>query len=76
MTDAASLHRASMYRVCSNDRAPLTILPIYSKKIIIKTLFFFKTKNCTNNDPFISCNDRTGKMLHNHCISAVAVSLR
>ena len=41
-----------------------------------KNTFFFKTKNCSNDDPFISCNDRIGKMLHNICISAVAISLR
>ena len=29
-----------------------------------------------NGDPFISCIDRIGKMLHNICISAVAISLR
>ena len=40
------------------------------------TFFFFKTKNCLNDDPFISCNDRIEKMLHNKCISAVAISLR
>ena len=65
-------------RVCSNGYAPLTIMPIYGEIMIIKnnnTFFFFKTKNCSNDDPFISCNDRTGKMLHN-CISAVAISLR
>ena len=39
-------------------------------------IFFFKTKNCLNNDPFISCNDRIGKMLHNICKFAVAMSLR
>ena len=39
-------------------------------------IFFFKTKNCSNNDIFISCDDRIGKMLHNICMSAVAVSLR
>ena len=51
-------------RVSSNGHAPLTVLPI----LIIKetnTFFFFKTKNCSNDDPFISCNDRTGKMWHN-----------
>ena len=41
-----------------------------------KNTFFFKTKNCSNDDPFISCNDWIEKMLHNICISAVAVSLR
>ena len=65
------------FKVCSNGHAPLTVMPIYSKMmIIIKTTFFFKTKNCSNNDAFISCNDRSGKMLHNICISAVVISLR
>ena len=39
-------------------------------------IFFFKTKNCSNGDIFISCDDRIGKMLHNICMSAVAISLR
>ena len=39
-------------------------------------IFFFKTKNCSNDDSFISCDDRIGKMLHNICMSAVAMSLR
>ena len=39
-------------------------------------IFFFKTKNCSNDDFFISCDDRIGKMLHNICISAVVMSLR
>ena len=67
-------------RVCSNGHAPLTAMPIYGKIMIItkkkNTFFFFKTKNCSNNDPFVSCNDRIGKMLHNICIPAVAISLR
>ena len=64
-------------RVCSNGHAPLTITPIYGEIMIIKEniLFFFKTKNCSNDDPFNSCNDRIGKMLHNIYISAVAISL-
>ena len=46
-------------RVCSNDHAPLTAMPIYGKIIIKKnSFFFFKTKNCSNEDPFISCNAR------------------
>ena len=53
-------------RVCSNDHAPLTVMPY----------IFFKIKNCLNDDLFISCDDRIGKMLHNVCISAVAMSLR
>ena len=68
-------------RVCSNHHAPLTVMPIYDKIMIIKkkkqkNTFFFTTKDCSNDDPFISCNDRIGKMLHNICISAVAISLR
>ena len=39
-------------------------------------IFFFKIKNCLNDDLFISCYDRIGKMLHNICISAVTMSLR
>ena len=39
-------------------------------------IFFFKTKNCSNDDLFISCDDRIGKMLYNICMSAVAISLR
>ena len=34
-------------------------------------IFFFKTKNCSNDDLFISCNDRIGKMLHNICIGYI-----
>ena len=39
-------------------------------------IIFFKTKNCSNDDIFISCDDRIGKMLHNICMSTVAMSLR
>ena len=45
-------------KVCSNAHAPLTVMPY---------IFFFKIKNCLNDDIFISCNDRIGKMLHNIC---------
>ena len=55
------------FRVCSNDHAPLTGMSY---------IFFFKIKNCLNDDLFISCDDRIGKMLHNICISAVDMSLR
>ena len=55
-------------RVCSSDHAPLTVMPCI--------IFFFKIKNCLNDDLFISRDDRIGKMLHNICISAVAMSLR
>ena len=54
-------------------------MPIYDEKIIIKKkthILFFKTKNCSNDDRFIGCNVRIEKMLHNICISAVAISLR
>ena len=57
----------TLFRVCSNDHAPLTGMPY---------MFFFKIKNCLNDDLFNSCDDRIGKMLHNICISAVAMSLR
>ena len=43
------------FRVCSNDHAPLTGMPY---------IFFFKIKNCFNDDLFNSCDDRIGKMLH------------
>ena len=48
----------------------------FVQMIMLYWLFFFITKNCLNDDPFISCSDRIGKMLHNICISAVAMSLR
>ena len=49
-------------RVCSNGHSPLTVMPIYGKKMIIKNaFFFFKTKNCSNDDLFICYNDRSGK---------------
>ena len=36
-------------KVCSNGHAPLTVMPIYGKMIIIitTTFFFIKTKNCS-----------------------------
>ena len=55
------------FRVCSNDHAQFTGM-LY--------IFFFKIKNCLNDDLFISCDDRIGKMLQNIYISAVAMSLR
>ena len=60
-------------RVCSNAHSLLTVIPIYRKTIIINT-FFFKTKNCSNDDPVSSCNVRIEKMLHNICMSVVAIS--
>ena len=47
------------FRVCSNDHAQLTGMPY----------IFFKIKNCLDDDLFISCDDRIGKMLHNICVS-------
>ena len=58
----------NVLRVYLNDHASLTVLPYI--------IFFFKIKNCLNDDLFISCDDRIGKKLHNICISAVAMSLR
>ena len=55
-------------RVCSNDHAPLTVMPYI--------IFFLKVKNCLKDVLFISCDDRIGKMLHNNCISALALLLR
>ena len=54
----------------------LTVMFMYGKIMITKknTFFFFKTKNSSNDDPFISCNDRIRKKLHNICISAVCCS--
>ena len=40
------------FRVCSNDHAQLTFMPY---------IFFFKIKNCLNDDLFIRCDDRIGK---------------
>ena len=34
--------------------------------------FVFKTKNCSDDDCFISCNGRIEKMLYNICMSAVS----
>ena len=34
-------------RVCSNGHTPSTVMPIYDK-MIIKNMFFFKTRNCSN----------------------------
>ena len=48
-------------RDCSNGHASLTVMSIYSKKVIIKNTFFFKTKNCSNDNPIISCYDRIEK---------------
>ena len=63
-------------RVCSNGHTPLTVMHIYSKIMITKnTHILLHNQELSNGDPFISCNDRIGKLLHNICISAVAVSL-
>ena len=47
-----------------SDHAPLNVVPY---------IIFFKIKNCLKDDLFISCDYRIGKMLHNICISAVAM---
>ena len=59
-------------RVSLTGHMPLTVMPIYDKKKKNKK----KNKNCSNDDPFISFNDRIGKMLHSIYISAVAISIR
>ena len=41
------------------------LVRIWLKNNNKNTFFFFKTKNFSNDDPFISCDDRIGKMLHN-----------
>ena len=70
-----SFHQISHWSYCLN-----VIESLFNSSCSIDfpaLIFFFKTSNCLNDDPFISCNDRIGKkMLHNNCISAVAVSLR
>ena len=43
-------------------------MPIYGKKVIIKNTFFFRTKNCSNDDLFISCNGRIGKNVAEHLL--------
>ena len=65
-------------KVCSNGHAPLTVMPIYGKIMIIKKISFYfsNDENCSNDDAFISCNEGIEKMLHNICISALAISLR
>ena len=49
--------------VCANGHVPFIML-IIVKKNDDKNILFFKTKNCSNDNPFISCNDKIGKMLH------------
>ena len=44
-------------RICSNGLTPLTVMPVCgkNKKTMKNTFFFFfKTKICSNDDPFIS----------------------
>ena len=70
----ANFHQISHWSYCWNviDR-----LFKWSRSIDCQAcIFFFKTKNGSNDGLFFSCNDRIWKMLHNICISAVAMSLR
>ena len=58
-----NVHVEMGLRVCSNGDPPLTVMPIYGKIMINKKNkqkkpFFLKTKNCSNDNPFINCNDR------------------
>ena len=70
----ANFHQISHWSYCWNV---IDSLFKWSRSIGCQVhTFFFKTKNCSNDDLFISCDDRIGKMLHNICISAVAMSLR
>ena len=70
----ANFHQISHWSVCWNV---IDSLFKWSCSIDCQAhIFFFKTKNCSNDDIFISCDDRIGKMLHNICMSAVAMSLR
>ena len=70
----ANFHQISHWSFCWN-----VIDSLYKWSCSIDCqahIFVFKTKNCSNDDIFISCDDRIGKMLHNICMSAVAMSLR
>ena len=70
----ASFHQISHWSFCWNV---IDSLFKWSCSIDCQAhIFFFKTKNCSNDDIFISCYDTIGKMLHNICMSAVAMSLR
>ena len=70
----ANFHRISHWSFCWNV---IDSLFKWSCSIDCQAhIFFFKTKNCSNDDIFISCDDRIRKMLHNICMSAVAMSLR
>ena len=46
-------------RVCSNGHAPLTVMPVYDKIMILKKtnkqkhILLLQTKTCLNDDPFI-----------------------
>ena len=65
----ANFHQISHWSYCWNV---IDGLFKWSCSIDCQThIFFFKTKNCSNDDLFISCDDRIGKMLHNICMSAV-----
>ena len=59
----ASFHQFSHWSFCWNV---IDCLFKWSCSIDYQAyIFFFKTKNCSNDDIFISCDDRIGKMLHN-----------
>ena len=69
----ANFHQISHWSFCWNV---IDSLFKWSCSTDCQAHIFFKTKNCSNDDIFISFNDRIGKMLHNICMSAVAMSLR
>ena len=68
-----NFHQISNWSYCWNV---IESLFKWSCSIDCHAHIFFKIKNCLNDDLFISCDDRIGKMLHNICISAVAMSHR
>ena len=69
----ANFHQISHWSFCWSV---IDSLFKWSCSIDCQAHIFFKTKNCSNDDIFISCDDRIGKMLHNICMSAVTMSLR
>ena len=60
----ANFHQISYWSYCWNA---IDSLFKWSHSIDCQAhIFFFKTKNCSNDDLLISCDDRIGKMLQCH----------
>ena len=73
-TQPKHFHQISHWTICWNE---IESLFKWSCSIDCHAhIFLLKISSCFNDGPFISCNDKIGKMLHNICISAVAMSLR